>query len=69
MQVQALDSGMLVVRGDQAAVPSRLQMIPMIVAVAAAEPVVGAAVARGTRALSEFGSGIREFARDNGVDP
>lgn len=48
---------------------SGAQMIPMIVAAALTGPVGGAAVAGGTSAFSEFGSGIREFARDNGVDP
>ena len=48
---------------------SAAQMIPMIVAAATTGPVGGAAVAGGTSALSEFGSSIREFARDNGVDP
>ncbi|MFN9474020.1 hypothetical protein [Acidovorax sp.] len=48
---------------------SAAQMIPMVVAAATMGPVAGAAVAGGTSALTEFGSGIREFARDNGVDP
>jgi hypothetical protein len=45
------------------------QMIPMIVAAATMGPVAGVAVGGATSALTEFGSGIREFARDNGVDP
>lgn len=45
------------------------QLIPMLIAAAAMGPIAGAAVAGGTSALTEFGSGIREFARDNGVDP
>jgi hypothetical protein len=48
---------------------SAAQMIPMVIAAATMGPVAGAAVAGGTSALTEFGSGIREFARDNGVDP
>lgn len=45
------------------------QLVPMLIASAAMGPAAGAAVAGGASALTEFGSGIREFARDNGVDP